>query len=352
MSGCRSKVGYDPISVAGLPFKPDAEVDVDAVKGSFLADLRRVQKPERLAEFDRNRLPNGIVSHFEKQREQDLIKTGKQEPEGQTKNDKKRQENMEEIEKPTDHSVASKGPRHPSKSRNPEVALSDALDFGCPHLLSPKARNLLASFEHHQFFFCGERAPKRFLPKRQGFLDLYSGGAEVARHLSKKFGVWVLTFDYDRGAEQDLLRPELQKTLHTLVEEDAFYGVGAAPECCSFSRAVTPAVHSREEPLGLPCLTANMDRKVRLGNLHAAFVISILLVCIRKGLAYWCENPDGSFIWLLPDWLAASVGAPQFRTVVIFALTVRHGGREQELQRILTWPVSENYVSEATAINC
>ncbi len=84
------KLGYDPISVAGLPFKPDAEVDVDAVKGSFLADLRRVQKPERLAEFDRNRLSNGIVSHFDKQREQDLIKTGKQEPEGQTKKDKKR----------------------------------------------------------------------------------------------------------------------------------------------------------------------------------------------------------------------------------------------------------------------
>lgn len=90
----------------------------------------------------------------------------------------------------------------------------------------------------------------------------------------------------------------------------SMYGVGAAPECCSFSRAVTPPVRSRRDPLGLPRLTANMARKVHLGNLHAAFVLSILSICKKKDLAYWCENPDGSFLWLLPDWLASTIGAP------------------------------------------
>ncbi len=58
-----------------------------------------------------------------------------------------------------------------------------------------------------------------------------------------------------------------------------------------------------------------------------------------------------SFGFYQIGWLLQLVH-PSFRTVVIFVLTVRRGGREQELQRILTWPVSENYVSEAIATNC
>eukprot|EP00435_Cladocopium_sp_Y103_P020762 s4288_g5.t1 len=110
--------------------------------------------------------------------------------------------------------------------------------------------------------------------KRQSFLDLYSGRAE-------------------------------------LIAGGAVSGIGAAPECGSFSRAVTPAVRDRDHPYGKCQLTANMAEKVRQGNSHAPFVLSLVLLCIELGLAYWVENPDGSFLWLLPGWLASGVASAE-----------------------------------------
>ena len=93
---------------------------------------------------------------------------------------------------------------------------------------------------------------------------------------------------------------KLQQDILALVENHAVLGVGAAPECCSFSRAITPPVRTRLSPFGLPHLSENMKEKVRRGNVHAAFVLKVLLLCRKLGIAYWMENPDGSFIWLLP----------------------------------------------------
>ena len=76
---------------------------------------------------------------------------------------------------------------------------------------------------------------------------------------------------------------------------------------CTFSRAVTPAVRSRLKPEGLSNLTVTMEKKVAIGNQHAKFVLSMVLLCKALGLAYWVENPDGSFLWLLPQWVEAEV---------------------------------------------
>ena len=127
--------------------------------------------------------------------------------------------------------------------------------------------------------------------QRRGVLDLYSGAAGTAKAISKRFHVWVLTVDFSYGAEQDLLDPELQKLLRDLATQDLFLGLGAAPECCSFSRAVTPAVRSAAWPEGRPDLTGNMAEKVAKGNKHAEFLFSLLEIFVSKDLAYWLENP-------------------------------------------------------------
>ena len=90
----------------------------------------------------------------------------------------------------------------------------------------------------------------------------------------------------------------------------AFLGVGAAPDCSSFSRAITPAVRDRDHPEGLPGITQSMHLKVLRGNQHAAFTLSVLKECRAQSLPYWLENPDGSFLWLQPQWIAAGFALP------------------------------------------
>lgn len=137
---------------------------------------------------------------------------------------------------------------------------------------------------------------------RRGFVDLYSGRCAVARSLARRFGVWVVTVDLEHGGDQNLLDAELQRDLLDLLKTDCCLGFGAAPECCSFSRAVCPPVRSARLPFGLPGISANMEEKVRRGNRHAAFLLQFLSVAAERELPYWIENPDGSFLWLLDTW--------------------------------------------------
>ena len=128
--------------------------------------------------------------------------------------------------------------------------------------------------------------------------------------MAKRLGVWVVTMDFAHGENQDLLDRDLQQLLFALAEAEVFLGLGAAPECCSFSRAVCPAVRSSSSPEGLPHLTKNMKVQVDRGNQHAVFLLRLVLIFIMKDLPYWIENPDGSFLWLLKDWLEENVGTP------------------------------------------
>lgn len=113
-------------------------------------------------------------------------------------------------------------------------------------VLPEEALALLRSFKPNQFFWPDGKRGSVLPPfDCPGFLDLYSGKAGVARSLASTFGCWVLSIDWDHGADEDLLAPDLQRRLLRLLELGAFVGVGAAPDCSSFSRAVTPAVRSR-----------------------------------------------------------------------------------------------------------
>ncbi len=92
-----------------------------------------------------------------------------------------------------------------------------------------------------------------------------------------------------------------------MLNAGCFLGAGLAPECGSFSRAVTPAVRDREFPTGRPGITPAMLVKVERGNSHAAFALLVVQTCISLGLSYWLENPDGSFMWLQPCWVASQL---------------------------------------------
>eukprot|EP00438_Fugacium_kawagutii_P020227 Skav232464 [mRNA] locus=scaffold2877:29131:33540:+ [translate_table: standard] len=412
--------GYDPMSLAELPFTPEVAEKQDVLKNDLLPELRAVQKADRLAAFDQkvysgvaradfpvanlssvdslanvgseplghqetkqessgkmNRAPHGCccfeikvgleswnsnfftqflaesfslaapkVCSLEEQffaqvplvqevwdgslTENTKDTRTEEEPDGLTKNEQedppgkmnrglqskavvsKRSSKTKSSESTATGS--SEPPRDQLGTREVKPWSGVCLENGRSPVLSHEAKELLSQLPRECFIGPGGKRLAANEPldfRRRGFLDLYSGRCAVAKALARRFNVWVLTFDIEHGDGQDLLRESLQQKLISAVRALCFLGVGAAPECCSFSRAVTPAVRSASLPYGLPNLTENMQVKVARGNAHAAFLLALLEAVTANGLPYWVENPDGSFLWLLPEWIARGYGAPE-----------------------------------------
>ena len=340
MDAWLARLGYDPITLAGLPFDAAAPRSLDSVK-SHIAHLRSVQKPERLAVFDEKlarvseidsrdsdceRCQSDVGSPPVCEMEEEVRSRGhKQEPVSQSKIDKRGKrsdlkEPTQAVDSPTRRRVAP--PAKTAESTDQDLLPSPPvplLECSARHgkrwrenskspPLSAEAAELLALFPSSQFFGSGgKRCSSGFQPRRRGFLDLYSGAAGVARSISRRYNVWVLSFEYEHSSSEDLLVPATQALLRKMIQLGCFLGAGAAPECGSFSRAVTPAVRSRDEPEGKPDLTASMAEKVRIGNLHAAFTLMVVLECIAASIGYFVENPDGSFLWLQPAWVRSGL---------------------------------------------
>lgn len=354
------RLGYDPMRVAELPFSEGTEISATALARELVPGLRDVQKPDRLDRFDKvfhEKKANAVQLYSEpsctvtadqdvaaacssaflvaadrsvvsplEEHQQEIIQNVDQKAcPSQTKSEKKRpkKKKLKKAHTKTNRCWFEQGTpsatgkparpvclqRHPKVGRSEHAAMDNVESMRAP-LLSEAARVALAAFPSTQFFAPGgKRAPAGFRPQRRGILDLYSGDAGVARALSRKYGVWVLTFDFDHGPGQDLLNEEVQRRIFAALEAESFLGVGAAPDCSSFSRAVTPAVRDTEHPFGKPFISENMEKKVRVGNAHAAFMLRILQWCEDHELPYWAENPDGSFLWLLPPWIQTGIGS-------------------------------------------
>ena len=295
------KVGFSVEATAGLPFPAEHERCSGLVQSLLLDPLRAVQKPERLALFDAKFSP--AVSQSQVLGE-DTSREHKKEPEGPTKKENKspkrtsekgpdkavscasnhlapREKNEDKVE------ACSTSPSGLPRRRRPRLCHGSRAENTQLSELSAEAVVLLSQFPAAQFF-CpgGRRARAGFRPRRQGYLDLYSGESGVARALASSYDTWVLTFDFCHGEEQDLLKPELQEKLLAMISSGCFWAVGAAPECCSFLRAVNPPVRGRAEPEGLPHISTAMQIKVRRGNEHAEFVLKVLKCCKNLGVTY------------------------------------------------------------------
>lgn len=162
-----------------------------------------------------------------------------------------------------------------------------------------RVRALLDGFNKNQFLFHQASHGKIAV---KGGLDLYTGKGGVARAMIRKGAPWILSFEILRSASEDLLDPQLQEVIKELLESDVFATVVMAPVCSSYSIAVTPPVRSRRHPRGLPGLRISMRQKVRTGNLHSDFVISVVAICIAGEIWYFIENPDTSFMWHQKGW--------------------------------------------------
>eukprot|EP00438_Fugacium_kawagutii_P016872 Skav223762 [mRNA] locus=scaffold521:2192:6754:+ [translate_table: standard] len=343
-------LGFSVDQVTDLPVAEQKKLEVEQLQRGLLAPLRRVQKPERLAKFDASCSKD--VSPPVKCLEET---TREQEPEGQTKFEQKRPEEHPERQQksrpikavssasdpvaPPDRvpgsqvQLGSTGPTRAPRRRRKRCSHGTAENQQLPELAAAVSAEL-SLFPAAQFLLPGGgRSKDVFSPKRQGFLDLYSGKAGVAKKLCKKYKTWVLTFDFCHGDNQNLLDEKLQTKLLKLMHAGAFWGVGAAPECSSFSRAVSPPVRDRLHPEGLPDISQHMQKKVFQGNQHGKFVLLVLQAAITCSMCYWVENPDGSFLWLQPNWLKS--GLATFQQSYRFDMC-RHGTPWRKRTRICT----------------
>ena len=110
-------------------------------------------------------------------------------------------------------------------------------------------------------------------------------------------------FELEDSADQDVLMEKNKVLIRELLESGCILGLGIAIFCSSFSRAVRPPVRSSAEPYGLANLSGKMLEKVLLGNAYAIWASSLIQLCRELKIHYWVENPDGSFLWLLPEFL-------------------------------------------------
>ena len=186
-----------------------------------------------------------------------------------------------------------------------KISVPDNTATGSDHgndfsFCSPECIAILQNLPRKQFFF--RKGVTQFT--EPGALDLFSSSFGVARQMVKLGCPWVLTFEWRRGAEEDLLNESTRSAILCLIRGKVFKTVGAAIICCSFSIAVTPPVRSSDHPRGLPSLSRNMRKKVHDGNSHSDFLADIIKLCLSLDLLFWFENPDSSWLFRLPKFAA------------------------------------------------
>ena len=133
-----------------------------------------------------------------------------------------------------------------------------------------------------------------------GALDLFTGQGGVAKRLLRNGCPFVVTYEWNRSAGENLLWKENQEKIMELVKMGAFKVVGSALICKSFTRAITPAVRSKRFPRGIPWMRLTMRASVAEGNKHADFGFRLIQLCEAYGVKFWLENPDSSFLWSMP----------------------------------------------------
>ena len=201
-------------------------------------------------------------------------------------------EKAEEGEAGEDNSAASK--RRAAES-DTEAEEGGAYPEGA---LSGEAWKFLMSRDPNQFVLNAKyNSIEEAVRAGPGLLDLFSGKRGFARAYVERGCPWAICFDLKDGEDKNLLEPQLQRDLRTLLSAGVFRAMAAGPVCASFSTAITPPWRTRAAPRGRSNLTDEQQLKISLGHLQLAFTLELVGICIQYNIVFWVENPDGSWFW-------------------------------------------------------
>lgn len=130
----------------------------------------------------------------------------------------------------------------------------------------------------------------------KGVLELYAGVRGFSKAAVRYGFCWSLSYDIKHSCSEDLSLAPLQQQLLDWIDLGFFLAMGAGPVCASFSTAITPPCRTAEFPEGVPWCSAKQRLKNEAGNEQLAFVLKVVQACIRNGVLFWVENPDGSWM--------------------------------------------------------
>ena len=177
----------------------------------------------------------------------------------------------------------------------PHLSFSTATDDAAAACeLCTEAVDILSAFSEKQVLW-PRGSGRTFL--RPGAIDMFSGVGGVARRLLDLGCPFVISFEWKRSAEENLLWRSNRDKILRLIHLKSVLVVGSAMICQSFSIAVTPCVRSARFPRGVPWMSEAMREKVKYGNLHSDFAADVIEACEEEESIFWLENPDTSFVW-------------------------------------------------------
>lgn len=188
-------------------------------------------------------------------------------------------------------SIAMQQQSEPAAS---EVEPSIAEEEASLSSLDPEALDILHSFSKEQILW--PRGSRRMFLE-PGALDLFSGEAGVAKELVRRGCPFVVSFEWCRSVEEDLLKEKNREKIRMLIRLKAVLLLGSAVICSSFSIAITPPIRSARFVRGVPWMKQGFKQKVRDGNSHSDFMAELLVLGEEVGVHFWLENPDSSFVW-------------------------------------------------------
>ena len=160
--------------------------------------------------------------------------------------------------------------------------------------LSEEAIAILRTFSEEQVWW-PQGSSKQFLAP--GALDLFTGRGGVARALLRSGAPFVVTFEWNRSSDEDLLKDSNRRRILRLIELRAVLLVGMAIICSSFSVAITPPIRNSRYPRGVPWAPKTMKLKIRQGNSHSDFAGVVVISCGEHSVDFWIGNPDTSHLW-------------------------------------------------------
>ncbi len=164
--------------------------------------------------------------------------------------------------------------------------------------LHQEAVEILLSLPSSQFVLRkGVKSVAEALKLGPGVLDLFSGARGFAKAVVRRGAPWALCWDLKHSTLEDVLKPPNKRILSSLLRLGAVSAMAAGPVCASFSTAITPCWRNRQYPGGIPGLKEDQLEKIRLGHEQLQLVLALCKICLKQGIHFWVENPDGSWFW-------------------------------------------------------
>ena len=136
-------------------------------------------------------------------------------------------------------------------------------------------------------------------------LEIFAGCGRLTVAL-RKTGLASYCLDILLNSGDDVLQPEVEAELVSLLKQRRFSFVRLGMPCTTFSIARKndgigpPPLRSNSCPMGLSGLKAHDRRKLHKGNLLLYFTCRIMCLCELYKIPYVLENPWSSRCWQIP----------------------------------------------------